>query len=107
MNSLISTFENFSLWHVVGFVGIGCFIMRWAIQIWFSKKMGVSTFPIHFWYFSITGSLLLIVYFYFGNRDIIGILANFFALVISIFNLSLRIRESDSNGASTSKININ
>ena len=93
MSSLTTTLNNITFWQLVGFAGIGCFIMRWAVQLWFSKKSGVSTFPIYFWYFSIVGSLFLIIYFSFGNKDLIGILANTCACLIAVYNLYLRLRE--------------
>ena len=94
MSSLTSTLNNITFWHIIGFAGIGCFIMRWAVQLWFSKKLGVSTFPLYFWYFSIVGSVFLMVYFSFGNKDIIGILANLCACMIAVYNLYLRVREN-------------
>jgi lipid-A-disaccharide synthase-like uncharacterized protein len=49
-------------WLVIGFVGQTMFFMRFLIQWIASEKARKSIIPTAFWYFSIAGSLILLVY---------------------------------------------
>jgi lipid-A-disaccharide synthase-like uncharacterized protein len=46
----------------IGFAGQGCFFMRFFIQWLFTEKNKKSTIPISFWYFSLFGGILLLIY---------------------------------------------
>jgi len=50
------------LWLAIGFLGQILFSMRFLIQWVASEKKGESIVPVAFWYFSIGGGLLLLVY---------------------------------------------
>jgi len=45
-----------------------------------------------FWLLSITGSLMLLVYFTFAKPDSVGFLSNLFPAIVSFYNLHLEIR---------------
>jgi len=47
---------------VLGFAGQGLFFMRFFVQWIYSEKRKKSVFPVSFWYFSIGGASLLLVY---------------------------------------------
>ena len=49
-------------WVVVGFVGQAAFFMRFLVQWIASEKRGESFIPIYFWYLSISGGLILLLY---------------------------------------------
>jgi lipid-A-disaccharide synthase-like uncharacterized protein len=50
------------LWLAVGFGGQALFMGRFVIQWLVSERSGRSVIPVSFWYFSILGSLVLLVY---------------------------------------------
>ena len=47
---------------VLGFTGQALFFMRFLVQWISSEKQKKSVIPLSFWYFSIGGSVLLLVY---------------------------------------------
>ena len=49
-------------WVFLGFVAQGLFTMRFVVQWIASERAGRSVIPVGFWYFSIAGGLLLLVY---------------------------------------------
>ena len=50
------------IWLAIGFLGQIMFSMRFLVQWLASEKRGESIIPIAFWYFSISGGLLLFAY---------------------------------------------
>jgi lipid-A-disaccharide synthase-like uncharacterized protein len=53
---------NYWLWKIVGIAGLVLFQSRWVVQWLYSEKHGESRFPVLFWYQSIAGTLLLLLY---------------------------------------------
>ena len=49
-------------WVIIGFVGQAAFFMRFLIQWLASEKKGESYFPIYFWYLSLVGGIILLMY---------------------------------------------
>ncbi len=49
-------------WIILGFIGQTAFFMRFLVQWIASEKKGESFIPIYFWYLSISGGLILLVY---------------------------------------------
>ena len=49
-------------WAFLGFFGQFLFSMRFLIQWIASEKKKQSTIPLSFWYYSIAGSLVLLIY---------------------------------------------
>lgn len=76
-------------WKLVGYAGVLLFAGRWVVQVAASRKAGRPTVPRVFWYMSISGSLLLLLYFIFGKNDSVGILSNLFPVTIASYNLFL------------------
>jgi lipid-A-disaccharide synthase-like uncharacterized protein len=105
MNLFISLFDHISslfnipvgeFWRVnvttgklVGYCGVLLFSARWIIQMGASKVSGKPVLPRLFWYMSITGSVLLLLYFVFGKNDSVGILSNLFPFAVALYNLAL------------------
>ena len=58
---------------IIGFFGNLVFSLRFVVQWLASERKRESVVPVSFWYFSIVGSLLMLLYFIF-RRDPVGIL---------------------------------
>jgi lipid-A-disaccharide synthase-like uncharacterized protein len=58
----ISTGSMSSTMFWIGFVGQLMMNMRFVIQWIYAERMNIAAFPIFFWYVSIVGSMLLIMY---------------------------------------------
>jgi len=49
-------------WVILGFIGQFAFFMRFLVQWIVSEKRGKSVIPIYFWYLSLSGGVILLVY---------------------------------------------
>ncbi len=49
-------------WLIVGFGGQGLFFARWIVQWFRSERERESTIPLSFWYLSLIGGLITLVY---------------------------------------------
>lgn len=49
-------------WLVVGVTGQLMFTARFLVQWWASERAGRSVVPVAFWYLSIAGSLIVLIY---------------------------------------------
>jgi lipid-A-disaccharide synthase-like uncharacterized protein len=50
------------VWLLIGFAGQALFMSRFIVQWWASEKAGRSVVPVMFWYFSVGGGIVLLVY---------------------------------------------
>ncbi|SDC17219.1 lipid-A-disaccharide synthase N-terminal domain-containing protein [Halanaerobium congolense] len=82
------------VWLVVGFVGQIMFGMRFFVQWIASEKAKKSVIPIAFWYLSICGSLILLVYAI-HRRDPVFILGQSTGSFIYLRNLYLIKNEKE------------
>lgn len=82
---------------LLGLVGTISFSMRFILQWLHSEKAGQSVIPKSFWYWSIVGSLIMLLYFIF-RRDPIGILAYLPNSAIYFRNLHLIRKTTNSGG---------
>ncbi len=95
MNYMIRYFlDNYLL--VLGLCGQGLFFGRFLVQWIASERRGKSIFPIAFWYFSIGGGGLLLIYAIL-KKDPVFILGQGGGLIIYLRNLYL-VRLERSNG---------
>jgi len=53
---------KFDAWVILGFVAQGFFTMRFVVQWIASERARKSVIPVAFWFFSIGGGVLLLVY---------------------------------------------
>ena len=83
---------KFDMWLLLGIVGQGLFAMRFIIQWLASEKEGRSVIPIAFWFFSIGGGLITLVYGLYRREPVI-ILGQALSLFIYARNLALIGRE--------------
>ena len=94
MNQLL--FNAFGLhitgWKLVGYLGVALFAGRWFVQMLASRLHGRPVLPALFWYMSVSGSILLLLYFIFGKNDSVGVLSNMFPCTVALYNLYLHHR---------------
>jgi lipid-A-disaccharide synthase-like uncharacterized protein len=74
------------LWLGTGFLAQGCFAARFLIQWIMSERARRSLMPVHFWYFSLLGSILLLSYAT-HRRDPVIALGQIIGLLIYLRNL--------------------
>ena len=86
MISQIQNLENFFL--VIGFLGQGIFASRFIIQWVYSENLGESKIPIIFWYLSIFGGMMLLIYAI-SRKDPVIITGQAFGIIVYIRNLIL------------------
>jgi len=74
------------IWLTVGFTGQFFFFLRFFIQWIVSERKRESVIPIHFWYFSIGGGILLLFYAIY-KRDPVFIVGQSMGVLIYARNL--------------------
>ena len=77
---------KFDGWVILGFVAQGFFTMRFVVQWIASERARASVIPVAFWFFSIGGGVLLLIYALY-RRDPVFIAGQAFGLVVYIRNL--------------------
>ena len=77
---------------VLGFTGQSMFFMRFFVQWLYSEKHKRSLIPTAFWYFSLGGSTLLLIYAII-RRDPVFMVGQSTGFIIYIRNLRLISRE--------------
>jgi lipid-A-disaccharide synthase-like uncharacterized protein len=73
-------------WVVFGLFGQMLFAARMLIQWIASEKRRQPVIPVAFWWFSVLGGIMLVIYFT-QRRDIVGVLGQFLPLIIYLRNL--------------------
>lgn len=82
------------VWLAVGFFGQALFASRFFIQLFKSEMVGRSVVPVAFWYFSIGGGVITLVYAYhLGQVGLPFLIAQGGGLVVYARNLYLIFRE--------------
>jgi lipid-A-disaccharide synthase-like uncharacterized protein len=82
------------IWIAVGFIGQMLFASRFFVQLLRSEMAGRSVVPVAFWYFSIGGGLITLVYSYhLGPVGLPFLVAQLGGLVVYARNLHLIYRE--------------
>ena len=81
----------FQVWDAVGWAGQGVFAWRMLHQWWASERAGRSVLPTSFWWWSLAGTLLLLVYQVHRNDPVFlaGLLVNG---ALYVRNLALALR---------------
>jgi lipid-A-disaccharide synthase-like uncharacterized protein len=83
--------NNVDWWVLLGVVAQGLFTMRFVVQWLASEKAQRSVVPMTFWWFSIGGGALLLVYALY-RRDPVFILGQGFGLFVYLRNLQFVLR---------------
>src|SRR3954447_4484058 len=91
MNELISYLRDvfilkFDSWVFLGFVAQGFFTMRFVVQWIASERARKSVMPVAFWFFSIGGGALLLIYALY-RRDPVFIAGQGLGLLVYIRNV--------------------
>ena len=80
-------------WVTLGIIGQTAFFMRFLVQWIASEKRGESFIPIYFWYLSLSGGLILLIYaIHIG--DPVFSLGQSCGLIVYIRNLRLIYKNS-------------
>lgn len=79
-------------WLILGFVAQGLFSARFLMQWFASERAGRSVVPLMFWYLSLSGSALLLLYAI-HRRDPVFILGQSTGIMIYLRNVHLIFRE--------------
>ena len=75
-------------WLLVGLAAQGIFFTRWLIQWVASERRGESVMPTMFWWCSLAGATILLVYFI-GRREPVGALGQVVGWTVYSRNLYL------------------
>lgn len=84
--------DNYWVWKSIGWAGLVTFQMRWIVQWLHSEKHKESRMPIAFWWLSLSGAMLELLYFM-RQQDSVGIGGYFFSVVPYTRNLVLIYRK--------------
>jgi lipid-A-disaccharide synthase-like uncharacterized protein len=83
-----------TLWMLIGMVGQLLFASRFFVQLFYSEKAKKSVVPVAFWYFSLGGGLITLVYaFRLGQMGLPFLLGQFGGIFVYVRNLMLIYRE--------------
>ena len=89
------------IWIAIGFVGQLLFASRFFVQLLRSEIEGRSVVPVAFWYFSIGGGLITLIYSYhLGPVGLPFLVAQLGGLIVYARNLHLIYRERRGKAAS-------
>jgi len=89
---------TFDGWVLFGFLGQACFTSRFLVQWVASERSGRSTVPHAFWYFSLAGGVILLIYAFWYRHDPVFTLGQAAGLLVYARNIAL-IRRSDDGAA--------
>jgi lipid-A-disaccharide synthase-like uncharacterized protein len=85
-----------SVWKVIGWTGNAVFFSRFFLQWYATEKKKQVVVPVGFWWLSLIGSLLLLIYGL-HRRDSVFIFAYLFTWIPYIRNLIIHYRHKDSH----------
>lgn len=80
--------QNSTLWHTIGLFGLLLFNSRFWIQWWGAERSGKSELSPAFWWMSLSGSVLCIVYFM-RIGDIINLIGPISGIIPYVRNLMI------------------
>lgn len=80
-----------TIWLIIGFFGQGLFTARFLVQWLASERKNQSVIPVMFWYFSILGGSVMLVYAI-HKEDPVFILGQGAGLIIYFRNLYFILR---------------
>lgn len=86
---------NLDWWVLLGFAAQAFFTMRFVVQWIASERAGRSVVPIAFWWFSIGGGILLLVYALY-RKDPVFIAGQAFGVFVYLRNLYFVLRDRSS-----------
>jgi lipid-A-disaccharide synthase-like uncharacterized protein len=84
-------------WILIGFGGQAVFTSRMLVQWWASEQVGRSVVPIAFWWLSVIGGTILLLYAIY-RRDPVIISGQALGLIVYVRNLYLIFAERSRSG---------
>ena len=87
-----------TMWILIGFIGQTLFFMRFFVQWLASEKAKASVVPHSFWWFSIGGGLVLLIYALY-RQDPVFILGQGIGLFIYAPNIILIRRQTNTTSS--------
>ena len=92
-NLIHSTIKTFlDPWVLFGLLSQAVFFFRFIVQLIDSEKKKKVVVPLSFWYLSILGTIMILIYS-FHIHDIVFILASFLSFAIYFRNIVIHKRE--------------
>ncbi len=88
---------EWGLWKVIGWLGNLVFFSRFFVQWYATERRKQVVVPAAFWWLSLAGSLLLLSYAVFYQRDSVFIFAYAFTWIPYIRNLVIQRRHLDAH----------
>ena len=88
---------EWTVWKVVGWMGNAVFFSRFVVQWYATEKLKRVVVPTAFWWLSLAGSLLLLIYAVLHNRDSVFIFAYAFTWIPYIRNLIIHKRHAEAH----------
>jgi len=85
------------LWNMVGWIGQLVFFSRFFVQWYATEKKKQVVVPSAFWWLSISGSLLLLLYAVFYDKHYVEIFSYAFSWIPYIRNLMIHYRHKDAH----------
>jgi lipid-A-disaccharide synthase-like uncharacterized protein len=79
-------------WLILGFTAQLMFTMRFLVQWIASERAGRSVMPVAFWFFSLVGGILLLIYALY-RKDAVFIAGQAFGVFVYLRNLHFVMRE--------------
>ena len=89
---------DWNAWKVIGWIGNATFFGRFFVQWYASEKQKRVVVPVSFWWLSLVGSILLLLYALFYRRDSVFIFAYGFTWIPYIRNLIIHSRSLSTHG---------
>lgn len=86
-----------TLWHAIGIGGQLLFFSRFLVQWWNTERAGRVVIPIAFWYCSILGGAITLVYAVHRQEPVFAV-AQAIGLVVYGRNLLIALRERSAPG---------
>ncbi|MDB6065146.1 MAG: putative rane protein [Pedosphaera sp.] len=86
---------NFRWWEIVGWMGNLVFFSRFFVQWYATEKKKQVVVPAAFWWLSLVGSLLLLAYALFSQKNLVFIFSYAFTWIPYIRNLVIHHRHAD------------
>jgi len=84
--------ENLNVWAAIGFLGQAVFASRFIVQWVHSERVKRSEIPLVFWYLSVAGGLILLIYSI-HLANLVFIIGQSTGLLVYVRNLHLISRE--------------
>ena len=94
MGELLTWMNTEHIWLIVGFGGQALFASRFFVQLFKSEMAGRSVVPVAFWYFSLGGGLITLIYsIHLGKVGLPFMMGQLGGMVVYARNLMLIYRE--------------